>query len=222
MGSNTVQWRDYMQQSAAREVVPLDLLIATEWHAKGAIEIHVRIGNGVAANEGPSAAAVDDGVTLGLDGVMHAFTSTVTDPDGNDVYYQWEIDGGQTTNWIGPYSSGETCTQEFSWDELGDKEVTVRAKDTWGYTTDWSTPWTITIQCCAIRGDIDHSGELPIDIGDLVYLVDYMFTAGPTPDCWDEGDVDASGFEPIDIGDLVWLVDYMFTAGAEPPPCPTE
>jgi hypothetical protein len=73
--------------------------------------------------------------------------------------------------------------------------------------------------CCKIRGDIDHSGQLPIDIGDLVWLVDYMFTGGPAPECWDEGDVDASGAEPIDIGDLVWLVDYMFTGGPPPPGC---
>ena len=73
--------------------------------------------------------------------------------------------------------------------------------------------------CCNIRGDVDHSGVLPIDIGDLVYLVDYMFTGGPAPTCWDEGDVDGSGVVPIDIGDLVYLVDYMFTGGPTPPAC---
>ncbi|MCK4626235.1 MAG: SBBP repeat-containing protein [Phycisphaerae bacterium] len=73
--------------------------------------------------------------------------------------------------------------------------------------------------CCAIRGDVDHSGILPIDIADLVYLVDYMFNEGPEPPCWDEGDVDASGVMPIDIADLVYLVDYMFNSGPEPPPC---
>ncbi len=74
--------------------------------------------------------------------------------------------------------------------------------------------------CCAIRGDVDHSGVLPIDIADLVYLVDYMFNEGPTPVCWGEGDVDGSGVEPIDIADLVYLVDYMFNSGPAPPPCP--
>ena len=74
--------------------------------------------------------------------------------------------------------------------------------------------------CCAIRGDIDHSGVLPIDIADLVYLVDYMFNSGPAPVCWGEGDVDGSGVMPIDIADLVYLVDYMFNEGPEPPPCP--
>ncbi|MCK4606866.1 MAG: S8 family serine peptidase [candidate division Zixibacteria bacterium] len=74
--------------------------------------------------------------------------------------------------------------------------------------------------CCVIRGDVDHSGALPIDIADLVYLVDFMFNSGPEPECFDEGDVDASGVEPIDIADLVYLVDYMFNEGPTPPPCP--
>jgi hypothetical protein len=70
--------------------------------------------------------------------------------------------------------------------------------------------------CCAIRGDVDHSG-LEIDISDLVYLVDYMFTGGPVPSCIDEADVDGSG--EIDISDLVYLVDYMFTGGPAPVGC---
>ena len=38
--------------------------------------------------------------------------------------------------------------------------------------------------CCVIRGDIDHSGGAsPIDISDLVYLIDYMFSNGPPPPC---------------------------------------
>ncbi len=74
--------------------------------------------------------------------------------------------------------------------------------------------------CCVIRGDIDDTSVLPIDIADLVYLVDYMFNAGPEPDCPEEGDVDGSGVMPIDIADLVYLVDYMFNAGPVPPVCP--
>ena len=74
--------------------------------------------------------------------------------------------------------------------------------------------------CCAIRGDVDHSSVLPIDIADLVYIVDYMFNGGPIPVCWGEGDIDGSGIEPIDIADLVYQVDYMFNGGPQPPACP--
>jgi hypothetical protein len=55
-----------------------------------------------------------------------------------------------------------------------------------------------------------------IDISDLVYLVDYMFTGGPAPTCFEEADMDCSG-GILDIADLVYLVDYMFNLGR--PPC---
>ncbi len=73
--------------------------------------------------------------------------------------------------------------------------------------------------CCYLRGDIDHSGGPPIDIADLVWLIDYMFTGGPEPICWQEGDINADGAPQIDIADMVYLVDYMFTGGPPPPPC---
>ncbi len=74
--------------------------------------------------------------------------------------------------------------------------------------------------CCIapIRGDINYSGG-GIDISDLVYLVSYMFSAGPEPPCMDEADVDASG-GVIDIGDMVYLVAYMFRGGPPPVDCP--
>lgn len=74
--------------------------------------------------------------------------------------------------------------------------------------------------CCAIRGDINHDGSPVLDISDLIYLVNYMFQAGPEPYCLEEADVNASGSDVIDIGDLIYLIDYMFGAGPEPPPCP--
>jgi hypothetical protein len=75
--------------------------------------------------------------------------------------------------------------------------------------------------CCSIRGDVDHSGAPDIDISDLVYLVDYMFNAGPPIPCPAEADVDGSGGpSPIDIADLVYLVDHMFTGGSPPAACP--
>ncbi|MCK4607117.1 MAG: PKD domain-containing protein, partial [candidate division Zixibacteria bacterium] len=73
--------------------------------------------------------------------------------------------------------------------------------------------------CCVIRGDVDHDGFPVSTISDLMYMVDYMYTNGPEPPCWDEGDINGDGVEPIDIADLLWLVDYMFHSGAHPPPC---
>jgi hypothetical protein len=74
--------------------------------------------------------------------------------------------------------------------------------------------------CCIspIRGNVDYDIGDVIDISDLVYLVDYMFSGGPMPLCIDEANIDASG--GIDISDLVYLVDYMFNGAPPPVACP--
>jgi len=72
--------------------------------------------------------------------------------------------------------------------------------------------------CVGITGNVDNDGGDNIDISDLVYLVDYMFSGGPPPECLEEADLDISG--GIDISDLVYLVDYMFTGGPPPLACP--
>ncbi|MFH1374613.1 MAG: hypothetical protein ABII79_12535 [bacterium] len=74
------------------------------------------------------------------------------------------------------------------------------------------------LTCCnhdGIRGDADYS--MGLDVGDLTYLVAYLFQGGPPPPCMEEGDVDGSG--SIDVGDLTYLVAYLFQGGPAPPAC---
>jgi hypothetical protein len=80
------------------------------------------------------------------------------------------------------------------------------------------------LACCnsdGIRGDVDYSGGSP-NVGDLAYLVSYLFDdpPGPAPPCFEEGDVDGSG--SINVGDLAYLVSYLFDdpPGPAPKPCP--
>jgi hypothetical protein len=55
-----------------------------------------------------------------------------------------------------------------------------------------------------------------MDIDDVVYLIDYIFTGGPapTPDRVASGDANCDC--AVDIDDAVYLIAYIFTAG--PPP----
>jgi hypothetical protein len=71
-----------------------------------------------------------------------------------------------------------------------------------------------------ISGNIDYDPGDIVDISDLVYLVDYMFTGGPAPACFEEANVDGSDLLSLDISDLVYLIDYMFSGGPLPAACP--
>jgi len=69
--------------------------------------------------------------------------------------------------------------------------------------------------CCLDRGNVDGIGA--INVGDLTYLVDFLFFGGLAPPCEEEGNVDGIG--GINVGDLTYLVDYLFFGGLSPPPC---
>ena len=74
--------------------------------------------------------------------------------------------------------------------------------------------------CIGMRGNIDKDANNIIDIVDLVYLVDYMFTAGPAPICIEQANIDGDLGEQVDISDLVALVYYMYGGGPAPAMCP--
>lgn len=60
------------------------------------------------------------------------------DPDEDNVYYK--IDWGpKTTEWLGPYNSGETITKDYTFGFTGDVTIKVKAKDTTDAESDWGT-----------------------------------------------------------------------------------
>jgi subtilisin family serine protease len=63
------------------------------------------------------------------------------------------------------------------------------------------------------RGDANGDGT--IDIGDVIYVLNYLYKGGPAPDPLEVGDANQNGL--IDVGDAVYLLNYLFRQG--PPPC---
>jgi|GEM_PF-570233 len=66
---------------------------------------------------------------------------------------------------------------------------------------------------CSTVGDANGDGE--VNIGDVVYLVGYLYKSGPAPSPAPAGDVNCDDL--INVGDVVYLVNYLFKGG--PPPC---
>jgi hypothetical protein len=62
----------------------------------------------------------------------------------------------------------------------------------------------------------DANGDQAINIGDPVYLINYIFKEGPAPEPLLAGDANAD--QDVNIGDAVFLIDHIFKGG--PPPCP--
>jgi phosphodiesterase/alkaline phosphatase D-like protein len=70
--------------------------------------------------------------------------------------------------------------------------------------------------CVSIRGDVD--GYPGVTLLDIIKLLSWLFTQGPSPSCMLEANVDGLG--GINVVDLTTLVNYMFLGGQAPAPCP--
>ncbi|PNX47480.1 MAG: hypothetical protein BV459_04355, partial [Thermoplasmata archaeon M11B2D] len=85
---------------------------------------------------------------------MKKFATNSTDPNGDDIWYQWRYDTGlgatYYTRWIvgGPHESGENCFRPISWWFPGEYQVQVRAKDNLlqpDVFSAWSEPLNVTV-----------------------------------------------------------------------------
>jgi hypothetical protein len=63
------------------------------------------------------------------------------------------------------------------------------------------------------RGDPDGSGL--VDLGDPVFLLDYLFLGGAEPSCLESADVNNDG--ELEITDAVYLLGFLFSGWAPPP-----
>jgi hypothetical protein len=64
------------------------------------------------------------------------------------------------------------------------------------------------------RGDVN--ADRVVNVGDVVYLVNYLYRGGPEPCPVEAGDVNCDGV--VNVGDIVLLVNYLYRGGP-PPAC---
>lgn len=102
------------------------------------------ISGGLDAGVNPSIPIIY-GPTSGAVGIPYEFTIVSTHPEGENIYYLVDWDDGTTTEWIGPYPSGENVTVSHTWDTAGTYYIRAMAKDSIGSESQWSEPFIITI-----------------------------------------------------------------------------
>ncbi len=61
----------------------------------------------------------------------------------------------------------------------------------------------------------DANGDWVVDVGDVVYTINYLYRSGSDPYMLQAGDVNCDGI--VAVGDVVFLINYLFRNG--PPPC---
>jgi len=149
------------------------------------------------------------GPTMVVSADSSAYRTSSTDPENDQVFYMFDWGDSTNSGWQGPFASGDTCAGYHRWTESGTHNVRVRAIDNWDHMSAWSDPLSVIVRA---RGDANGDGIL--DVGDVVYLINYLFKSGPAPIPLDAGDANCDGI--VDIGDVVYLINYLFKGG--PPP----
>jgi len=75
--------------------------------------------------------------------VKYTYSTSTDDPDGDMVRYLFDW-GDETTSWTGYFNSGETAKASHRWRGFGPYEIRVKAKDIYGYESDWSDSLPVT------------------------------------------------------------------------------
>ncbi len=150
----------------------------------------------------------------------------VEQPVFDHAYVRVSTDGTSwTTVWQNTTEIADASWIEMNLDisAIADTQPTVYLRWTMG-TTDGGVTycgWNVDdiqltgFQSGIVCGDADGDGK--IDIGDVVYLLNYVYKDGPAPQCEPLtacGDVNVDG--EVDIGDVIYLINYLYKDGPSP------
>ncbi len=69
----------------------------------------------------------------------YEYTFVATDDNEDEIYLYVTWGDGTTSDWIGPYASGEVVTLSHSWENKGDFTIQAKAKDPFDLESGWSS-----------------------------------------------------------------------------------
>jgi len=97
----------------------------------------------------------------------YTYTTSTTDPNGDQVYYMWDWGDGSQSSWLGPYNSSVTVSTTHKWTVKGSYSIKVKAKDTFGAESPWSDPLSIKMPC--------SQNYIVNELGALLHLIIRFF-----------------------------------------------
>jgi hypothetical protein len=136
------------------------------------------------------------GETTGYHGTTYNYSTSSTDPDGDNLYYQFNWGNNVMSNWLGPYESGELISISYAWPIPGFYSVKTHVKDIYGDQSNWSS--TLLVEMLN-RAPSQPSYPSPQNGGSYVQTTPILSWMGDDPD-----------------GDLVTFDVYFGTSN--PPP----
>jgi len=100
---------------------------------------------GCSKNKPPNTPVSPSGPSSGVVGQSLSFSAHTTDPEDNDIAYQFDWGDGNLSSWSSHAPSGNSVTQNYIYGLTGIYEVRVKAKDIKEAESDWSSGHSIEI-----------------------------------------------------------------------------
>ncbi len=119
-------------------------------------------GHDIVIGQPPNTPSSPSGPDTGTHGPSYSFSATTTDPDGDQVAFQFDWGDGSQSSWSSYVNSGGSATMSHSWSGEGTYQVKVKAKDSFGAESGWSAARSITIRVILLA--VDPSS---LDFGEL-------------------------------------------------------
>jgi len=117
-----------------------DVKMVTEYHLFGDPSIQI-------ADETfpPITPDAPSGPNTGSVGIRYHFSASTTDPENNQISYQFDWGDGEISDWTRYYPQSQSASESHYWANEGEYEVKVRARDTKGLVSNWSSASIILI-----------------------------------------------------------------------------
>ncbi|UCD14649.1 MAG: PKD domain-containing protein [Thermoplasmatales archaeon] len=121
-------------------------------------------------SEKPNKPDRPEGPTSGAVQKEYTYTTSTTDPDGDLIKYCFDW-GDETFTWTDWLESGENVSVSHIWEEPGNYEIKVKARDKYGLDSEWSESLALHIggpilEIQAIRGGLFKLSVLIKNVGD--------------------------------------------------------
>lgn len=97
-------------------------------------------------NRKPNKPVITAGPDSGYKNISYSFTVSTTDPNNDNIYYQFNWDDGNVSFWSNFVPSGTPVTINHKWQITGIFSVKARAKDMHGLESYWSDAHIIVIR----------------------------------------------------------------------------
>lgn len=201
-------YSDLILASGARPVPALDLDVSISWLGDYRAEVTVTLTNNEFVNYVPDTPAAPTGPESGLLEDSHDFSTTPSDPDADDVFLMWDW-GDETGDWLGPYASDQVFNIQRQWSNPGIYNVRVKVKDVWDEESPWSEATEVHVTA---RGDANSDWQT--NVGDAVFMINYVFKSGQPPVPLSAGDANCDGSP--NVGDAVYVINFVFKNGPSP------